>query len=352
MITGVFKFFWAISININLFSELLTTWKFVYTLESLYNRYDIKIVLSGFESPIARVASSVASDNNKMMSCDCVWSIGENPMEFASTQHKFSDRFFLWGKWHHDLMCASFDKSSGHIIAGYVGDNYIPLMKNEGKKFREHQLNKYNKIITVFDSGASEDGHFPKDIYIDYVKAIKLIAEEFNALVVLKIKKDDERYENIIKFNDDGSLITHHKKGSLETALNSDVVIGIASSGPASISAVHGIQAIFYDPNKMVWDKWELCKPSCPIIRSLPDLQKILRELLSSNITKIVPSPEYIDPYGDGKSQQRIENYIQNVFDNLYLGKNTAMLRADDIYKKQWGNDKVITKEKFKQGIK
>jgi hypothetical protein len=352
MVSGIFKFFWAININVDLFSKLLTKWKFVYILQSLYNKYNIRIVLSGFESPISRLATSIASDNIEMASFDCLWSLGERPMEFATTQHKLSDRFFLWGEWHHDLMCASHDKSSGHIIAGYIGDHRISLMKTEGEKFRDKQLKKYSKIITVFDSGASEDCHFPEDVYIEYVKAIMLIAVEFNALVVLKIKKEvNERYADIIKSNDDGRLIIHNEKGSLVSALNSDVVIGVATSSPASISAVHGKQVILYDPNKQVWDKWESYTNSPPLIRSLPDMQKILRSLLSSDDGKVDFFPKYIDPYGDGKAQHRMESYIQNVFYNLHLGKNKAMHITDDIYKKQWGNDKVIIKENLNKGL-
>ena len=248
------------------------------------------------------------------------------------------------GKWHHDLMCASFDKSSGHIIAGYVGDNYIPLMKNEGKKFREHQLNKYNKIITVFDSGASEDGHFPKDIYIDYVKAIKLIAEEFNALVILKIKNED-RYSEFNQSIHTGRLIIHREKGSLEAALNSDVVIGIVNSGMTSVIAAHGKEVMFYDPNELVWSHWETYVNACPIARTLTDFEATLRGQLSNNISRAIPFAEHIDPYIDGKSQNRMGNYIQNVFDNLYQGKNMAIYLSDNIYKKQWGDDKVIIRK-------
>jgi hypothetical protein len=344
MVTGVFKFYWAINISTNLFTDLLTRWKFVYILKSLYNKYNIRIVLSGFEAPINQVATAVASDNEEMVSFDCLWSIGERPMEFACTQHRMSDRYFLWGSWHHDLMSASNDKSSGHIIAGYIGDHHISLMKTMGKKFRDKQLNKFNKIITVFDSGSGEDIH-PEVIYIDYVKAIMIIAVEFNALVVLKTKKGVERYADIIKSNNDGRLIFHHEYGSLEAALNSDVVTGVVNSGMGSVSAVHGRQVILYDPNKLVWDKWESYRHSCSIVRSLPDLQTILRSQLSNDITKVTPSPKYIDPYADGKAQYRMENYIQNVFDNLHLGKNKAMHLADNIYKMQWGEDKVIIKE-------
>jgi hypothetical protein len=46
-----------------------------------------------------------------------------------------------------------------------------------------------------------------------------------------------------------------------------------------------------------------------------------------------------------------MENYIQNIFDNLHLGKNKAMYRTDDIYKKQWGDDKVIIKDDLNKGL-
>jgi len=351
MMKGIFNFLWALNINVSLFCDLLSKHKFAYILKSFYSKHNIRIVLSGYESPLSQVANAVASDNKEMVSFDCLWSLGERPIEFAGSQHRVSDRFFLWGKWHHDLMKASNDQSNGHIIAGYIGDNYIPRMRAKGKEFRNYQLKKYNKIITVFDSGSGEDCHFPEEIYIDYLKAIIDTAKEFNALVVLKTKKGNERYTDIIKLNDDGRLITHNEKGSLVASLNSDVVIGVATSSPASISAVHGVEAILYDPNKMVWDKWESFENSCAIARSIPSLQKMLIKLLTNEITKVTSSPDYIDPYGDCKAQQRMENYIQNVFDNLHLGKNEAMQLADDNYKKLWGDDKVILNKNLNKGL-
>jgi hypothetical protein len=100
-----------------------------------------------------------------------------------------------------------------------------------------------------------------------------------------------------------------------------------------------------YDPNKLVWDKWSSYENYCPKVRSLLELQTILRGILSFEITKDMPYPEYIDPYGDYMAQKRMEDYIQNVFDNLHLGKNKSMKLADDEYIKLWGDDKVIIKE-------
>ena len=72
---------------------------------------------------------------------------------------------------------------------------------------------------------------------------------------------------------------------------------------------------------------------------------------MTNDIPKVALSPKYIDPYGDGKAQDRMENYIQNVFDNLHLGKNKAMHLADNIYKMQWGDDKVIIKKDSKKEL-
>jgi len=315
MIMGVIEFLWSIKININLFSQLLTMWKFIYIQKSLFKKYNIRIILSGYESPISMGAIAVASDNEKMASFDSLWSIGEHPIEFACTQNRVSDRYFIWGRWHHDLMIASNDHSKGHILTGYIGDRHIPSMKAKGKIFRNKHLKTHSKIITIFDSGSGADGHFSEEIYINLVKSIKLIADDFNALVVIKSKKGDSRYADIIKLDNKGFVIDN-EKASLVAALSSDVVIGIGSSGPASISAVHGLQTILYDPNKLVWDKWSSYENYCPKVRSLLELQTILRGILSFEITKDMPYPEYIDPYGDYMAQKRMEDYIQNVFDN------------------------------------
>tara|TARA_B100000795_G_scaffold269989_1_gene261674 strand:+ start:8618 stop:10477 length:1860 start_codon:yes stop_codon:yes gene_type:complete len=341
MLTGIAKFFWALNINSSLFYQLLINHKFAFILKSFYSKHNIRIVLSGYESPFCHVATAVASDHKEMVSFDCLWSLCDRPIELASTQQRMSDRYFLWGKWHHDLMKASNDKSGGHIIVGYVGDDLIPLMKTKAKKFRNFQLKKYNKIITVFDSGSGEDCHFSEEIYIDYIKAIIHTAKKFNALVVLKTKKGDHRYVDIIKSNDDGLLI-HYEKGSLIAALGSDIVIGVASSSPGSISATHGAKTILYDPNNQVWNKWESYENSCEITRSIKDLKKMLLEYLSYDDSKETSSPKFIDPFADGKAQQRMENYIHIVFHNLHLGKNEALYLADDNFKKAWGDDKVI----------
>ena len=343
MATGFFRFYWAISINLNLFFKLLTRWKYLYILQSFFKKYDVKIVLSGFEAPINQVATALAADSIGMASFDCLWSIGERPNEFACTQHRMSDRYFLWGMWHHDLMNASNDKSNGHIISGYVGDYNIPLMQSEGKKFRNKQLTKFNKIITVFDSGSAED-LLPKVIYRDFLKIILRTAEEFNALVILKIKNED-RYSEFNQSIHTGRLIIHREKGSLEAALNSDVVIGIVNSGMTSVIAAHGKEVMFYDPNELVWSHWETYVNACPIARTLTDFEATLRGQLSNNISRAIPFAEHIDPYIDGKSQNRMGNYIQNVFDNLYQGKNMAIYLSDNIYKKQWGDDKVIIRK-------
>ena len=150
MLNGVFKFIWAIRINLNLFIDLLGKWRYAFILDTFFKKNDVRIVLSGYESTFSAVATAVASDSKQMVSFDAVWSIGERPMEFAPTQHKMSDGYFLWGQWHQDLMKASNDKSSGYIIAGYVGDSYISKMNDLSKKFRNKNLKNYSKIIRLY----------------------------------------------------------------------------------------------------------------------------------------------------------------------------------------------------------
>ena len=108
-------------------------------------------------------------------------------------------------------------------------------------------------------------------------------------------------------------------------ALNSDVVIGVGSSGPVSVASAHGKQVVLYDPNNIVWNQWSSNKNFIPLVRSLPNLKIVLKNLLKDDFTLTSPSPKYIDPYGDYKAQDRVKEYIENVFDNLYLGKSKAI---------------------------
>jgi len=346
---GLSKFSWSFNVSWSLCINLLNAWQCIFILENLYHDYGVKMVLSGgYESIMSQVAVALASDNHEMISFETTASLGEYPTEFVGSWHKFSDRFFLWGSWHHDLSRASKDKSSGYIIAGYIFDNNISKMKEKADFFKSDVSKKYNKIITIFDTSIDNDHAYAGDIIFRYIDTVVKIAEEFNALVVLKTKKNHSGYSNLMKSNDGGQLLIHYEKGSLVSALVSDVVVGLGSSTPAVLSAVYSRKVVLFEPTKIVWSQWGMDNHDNPMVTSLTDLQIVIRELLlSDNKDKKTLCSNRFDPYADGKSQYRIAKYIECVFENLYRGKIEALIQADTQYKVRWGEDKVFLSEEL-----
>jgi hypothetical protein len=342
MFIGVKKFSWAFKVSLDLFNDLLIAWKYSFFIKNLYKTNNVKLVFAaGFESVFFRAAIAIASDSKEMISLDSTSSLGEYPTESCGSWRKFTDRFFVWGRWHYDLAKASKDNSSGYIISGYLYDDRISIMHQEGKLFKKEHTLQYKHIITIFDTTIDQDHSFSGDVIFRYIDSILDLAKEFNALVVLKTKKNNSGYEKLIQSHENVQIIIHDEYGSLVSSLVSDLVIGLSASTPAAISSTYGKNVIFYDPSNVVWSKW--IDHSLPtVIHTLDELKIIARRVLLNPQDQETFNLNSLDPFADGKSQYRIANYMNNVFDNLYLGKNIALDLADENYMKEWGDDKVI----------
>ena len=345
MFAGLFKFSWALKLNFVFYTDLLKSWKYVFLLDNIYEELDVKIVISGgYESELARVAIAIASDKKDMISLDSTASLGEYPLEFSGSWHKFSDRFFLWGSWHYDLARACNDMSLGYIISGYIFDDRISIMQQKAVTFKNQYSDKYDNIITIFDTTIDNDHSFSGDIVLKLIELVIKIAKDFNALVVLKTKKGNSEYENFLKLYSEDEILVHYEKGSLVSALASDVIVGLSACTPAAIASGYKKNIVMFDPNKIVWTDFVKNSDFNPLIHSFDDLDKRIRVLLSSNTYQKNFQNDRFDPFADGKSQLRIAQYINCLFNNLHLGKEEAIKCADSDYISEWGKDKVIIK--------
>jgi hypothetical protein len=339
---GFFKFLWALKLNINLFSSLIQSWRYIFFLENIFKELDVKIVFSGgIETSISRIAVALASDRKDIISFDSTSSLGEYPTEFSGSWHKFADRFFIWGSWHHHLSVASKDRSAGHIISGYIYDDRISKMKKKGVTFRKNYSNKFKKIITIFDTTIDNDHSFSGNIILRYIDTIVKVAIDLDALVVLKTKKNNTEYEALIKSYENDRMVIHDEYGSLVAALESDVVVGLSSSTPAAIASLYEKNVLMFEPTKIVWNKWNDDHPFS-MLHSLDELESNIRQLLIGLDYQKRFNVDKFDPFADGKSLYRIAKYIDCSFDNLHLGKNKALYFSDKQYVKEWGRDKVI----------
>ena len=359
LIRGVRMFYRVSDIGFNYFFALLSDWKYIFFLKEVFCEYEVKAILSGYESNLSQLAVALSSDSDDMVSFDCVWSIGEHPSKFVSTSFKFADRSFIWGMWHYELMLASDSRSSGYVISGYVGDCFVSKMKKKGESVFLKSDKNYDKLITIFDVGGyTLDYLYTKENVEQFIKCILDVAVEFDALVVIKTKSqpapqaaDDpfnnkheipSLYKNLINKYGKNRMVFLYESSSLISALQSDVVIGMSSSTLASVSSVHGIPSIMYDPSKVVWSKWNLGISAYNMAYTLEKVDSLLRSILHKDKTEDNFITEYIDPFADGKSQMRMAKYIEDTLYSLTNKKDKPLIYADKRYISKWGVDKIM----------
>ena len=359
IIRGIRMFYRVSDIGFNYFFVLLEDWKKIFFLKEVFCEYEVKAILSGYESNLSQLAVALSSDSDDMVSFDCVWSIGEYPSKFVPTSFKFADRSFIWGMWHYELMLASDSRSSGYVISGYVGDCFVSKMKNKGESVFLKSDKNYDKLITIFDVGGyTLDYLYTKENVEQFIKCILDVAVEFDALVVIKTKKNmlevqDEDpfnnkheipslYKNLINKYGKDRMVFLYESSSLISALRSDVVIGMSSSTLASVSSVHGIPSIMYDPSKVVWSKWNLGISAYNLAYTLEKVDSLLRSILRKDKTEDNFITEYIDPFADGKSQMRMAKYIEDTLYSLTNKKDKPLIYADKRYISKWGVDKIM----------
>ena len=358
LIRGVRMFYRVSDIGFNYFFALLEDWKKIFFLKEVFCEYEVKAILSGYESNLSQLAVALSSDSDDMVSFDCVWSIGEYPSKFVPTTCKFADRSFIWGMWHYELMLASDSRSSGYVISGYVGDCFVSKMKKKGESVFLKSDKNYDKLITIFDVGGYNFDHlYTKEKVEQFIKCILDVAVEFDALVVIKLKnklelQDEDPfnnkheipslYKNLINKYGKNRMVFLYESSSLISALRSDVVIGMSSSTLASVSSVHGIPSIMYDPSKVVWSKWNLGISAYNMAYTLEKVDSLLRSILHKDKTEDNFITEYIDPFADGKSQMRMAKYIEDTLYSLTNKKDKPLIYADKRYISKWGVDKIM----------
>jgi len=339
MLYGIHRFFWSLKISPLMYATLIQSWRDMFLLQCLYLELNVNAVYSNYESDFSQLALAIASDSNDIVSYAAIWSLGSFPSDLVCTSYKFADRSFIWGKWHYELFKASFDKSSGYIIAGYIGDIYMTEMAKNAQSMRAKIKKDFDYIIAFYDTSITKDLFYDEIGAVNMLKSILEIASETNSLVVLKTKKNSIIYDSLkLQYTD--RLVFDYERASIVPALASDVVVGVCSSTLVCMAAVYGKPIVLFDPANVVWDKWKFEINN--MVDSLCKMEFALRNSLLNTPDKKAEWTSQIDPLADGNAQIRMSNYIDDVNKNHSSGKVATLTLADSKYQQRWGADKVI----------
>ena len=84
---------------------------------------------------------------------------------------------------------------------------------------------------------------------------------------------------------------------------------------------------------------------NCSIINSVNELLTCVKQLDLNSLQ--IDRGSAIDPFVDGRAQNRITEYIQLLLSSNENSKSSMIRSSNSIYKKRYGNDKVFEKEHF-----
>ena len=93
----------------------------------------------------------------------------------------------------------------------------------------------------------------------------------------------------------------------------------------------------------MIWKEWYELGFGNVVAHTYEEMKEKLRNQLINSCDKNDFSS--IDPFGDGKAQERICDYITEINKKLHKGNVIALEAANTNYRLKYGQDKVISNQ-------
>jgi len=261
-------------------------------------------------------------------------------------------------------------KYTNQIITGYPKDYAGKILKEKAAQLRKQLFNHgVKKIIFSIDENSLDDsrwhsGHeLQRENYsfiLDKVLETPWLGVIFKPKVAKSLRRRlgpvNELLDEVIK---SGRCILLEESGRHSTisppllaGLASDVCIhGHLSAGTAALEcALEGTPTLLIDREGCHESKlYELPKDKV-IFKNWEEAINVLMEHLQTpngipgfgDWSSII---DELDPFRDGKSAQRMGNYLNWMIQGFEKGldKEVIMTDAAERYAKEWGSDKVIT---------
>jgi len=257
-----------------------------------------------------------------------------------------------------------------HVTTGYLGDHRFPLVRERASQIREHLLNSgATRILAYLDENSADDArwsvghHLPQANYTFLLK--KLMAEPWLGLVikpkvpatlrsrlgpVAELLKQAEATGRcyVHEANENDPFQGSHPPA--EAALTSDLTIhgdlGAATAGFEA--ALAGVPTLLHDPEgslssplyklgvgKVVFSDWTTLWEACQ--------SHFFRPGGIPGFGDWTPVLDEMDPFRDGKSAERLGNYVHWLLEGFGAGLNrdVVMANAAERYCAAWGQDKI-----------
>lgn len=301
---------------------------------------NIKLVFSFYESWLGQSMCAAAKESKAAISLTSVWSLGYFPSQSIATFNKNSDRYFIWGKWHHYIMKKSKDSACGYVNIGYPGLDLEGSFLQSAETLRSTLLKKYSKVIAYYDTTTADDLFFSAENSLTVFKKLVNLAVTSNSILIFKTKKKIlNEISRVIERNPD-HVIVDNKQSNLTPAFAADVVFGVLNSTLPAIAAAYGKKTYFLNFGDVVDEKWMSIVGEVGVFIAVDEIDAALLQRNDTNERVTVSNASAIDHFCDGKCHQRVSEYIEYLFheNNGHMCKNDKLRAADARYNKKYSN--------------
>ncbi len=283
--------------------------------------------------------------------------------DMAIWHQEICDVFFIWGKQYENLLNKKYSLTKYLVQTGYIFDYTFNNFKNKALALRKiFNNNNVSYIIGIFDENI---GYFGKSQMKAYRAVLEYVKNHFEVGIIIKPKKEfaeaylrssPETSQLISILEVQGRLkILDSRKYPSEAGQSCDIVIGVVPDSTAGLEcALAGVPMVVYDIysmqshpyyswgyNKVIFDDINHLLSSIEANKGRPGSIK--------GFADWSPILDAVDPFRDGRANQRIGFYIKTIICKLEegLSKDDSIKIANSVYMKEYGSDKVIPVKMF-----
>ncbi len=271
------------------------------------------------------------------------------------------DIFYIWGRRYKRFLLPKYSTTKNIIQTGYVFDYSFGHLKQKALEVKKAFAGRnIQYVIGVLDEHLKGN---PGNAILDCYEAVFRYAMSHSEIgIIIKPKKVTLREDMLSKpevldllelLEKEGRLIIlDYRKYPIEAGYASDIVIGLVANSTAALEcAIAGIPTIVYDcAGSRDWCpyyEWGYNKVVFDDIKQLIDSLNTNREILD-NVSGFADWSfilNEVDPFRDGKANQRIAGYIKTLLlaSSNGLSKDEVIEAANRAYAEEYGWDKVTS---------
>lgn len=337
-------------------------WEWTYMISLLYHeciyeamfvKHHIKVHYALLEEE-QTFASNIAANRLGIIDISNHWS------NYARTwlEHgKPQDVYFSWGKHYLQYFNQSHYMMDYLLYYGYSYDFMFNLSRKSSKDLRQKLINNgATFVVTFYDEAFSEEDVFVKEefmmIYSIFLKKLQN-DPTFGLIIKPKRRKEYDKMPEVWKMIEDAKKTS--RALFLEDAVlpnlagqAADLTIGMGVFNTAALeAALCGIPTVTINSGSVDFHPFYQEGKGTITFDHFEEIMKNI-ELMKNNqspagFADYSPFLDRIDPFRDGKANERIGGYIKFVFDELNEGedKNEAIKKANQWYSDLYGEDKV-----------